>query len=131
MLVRLSIAAAFICALVTATPALAADPAGAWIFSCETPSGVRTMKADFKVDGDKITGTWDNAPVQGSIADGKLDLSFPYTPHETNSQGTLQLKGQLERRHDRRHMGVRHLQRQLQGVASASRGRERWLEDHR
>ncbi len=96
MLVRLSIAAAIVSALVTATPALAADPGGAWIFSCETPSGVRTMKADLKVDGDKVTGTWDNAPVQGSITDGKLDLSFPYTPHEANAQGTLQLKGQLD-----------------------------------
>jgi len=96
MLVRLSIAAAAVCALLTATPALAADPAGAWIFTCDTPSGVRTFTADLKVAGDKVTGTWDNAPVQGTLTDGKLDLSFPYTPHETSTQGTLQLKGQLD-----------------------------------
>jgi hypothetical protein len=95
MLVRLSIAAA-VCALMTATPVLAADAAGAWIFTCDTPSGVRTFTADFKVDGDKVSGTWDKAPVQGTLTEGKLDLSFPYTPQETSTQGTLQLKGQLE-----------------------------------
>jgi hypothetical protein len=74
----------------------AAGIAGKWEVALETAGGPRAAVADFKVDGEKVTGTWDTTEVQGTFKDGALNLSFPYASAEGGMTGTLTLKGQLE-----------------------------------
>lgn len=75
--------------------AAADDVSGTWAFVLNTEGGDRNSNATFKVDGKTVTGTWgDKTEVQGTFADGDLDLSFPFNSDEAGS-GTLALKGKL------------------------------------
>ena len=47
------------------------------------------------MDGSKVTGTFGSTPVQGTFADGKLDLKFPFDSEEVG-KGTLVFKGKLD-----------------------------------
>ena len=71
------------------------DITGKWHFVFQTEGGVREFDADFKVDGDKVTGKWgESADVKGTYADGKLSLEFPVTSEEVGA-GTLKIDGEL------------------------------------
>jgi hypothetical protein len=74
----------------------AADVAGKWQFVLQTDGGQREVMADFKVDGEKVTGTWGSTEVQGTFKDGKLELSFPFVSTEGGISATIVIKGQLE-----------------------------------
>jgi hypothetical protein len=69
---------------------------GKWEIALETAGGPRAAVADFKVDGEKVSGTWDTTDVQGTFKDGALNLSFPYSSAEGGMTGPLTIKGQLE-----------------------------------
>jgi hypothetical protein len=77
-------------------PLRAADIVGKWQFALQTDGGPREAVADFKLDGEKVTGTWDTTELQGTFKDGALNLSFPYTSAEGGMTGTLTVKGQLD-----------------------------------
>ena len=70
------------------------DVSGKWHFVLQTEGGEREREATFQQDGQKVTGKWDDADVQGTFDDGKLDLAFPITTEESG-KGTLKIKGQL------------------------------------
>ena len=74
----------------------AAGIAGKWHFALETDGGPREAAADFKLDGEKVTGTWDTTDVQGTFKDGMLTLAFPFSSPEGGITGTLTVTGQLE-----------------------------------
>jgi alpha-L-rhamnosidase len=69
---------------------------GKWNFLIHTPVGDREATADFGQNGNKITGIFGSAEVEGTIADGKWDISFPFTYAEAGMTGTLNFKGTLE-----------------------------------
>ncbi|MFL6352226.1 MAG: hypothetical protein ACJ74Z_10300 [Bryobacteraceae bacterium] len=90
-------AAAAMACLALAIPVSAstqADISGKWHFVLQTEGGEREKEATFQQAGDKVTGKWDDADVQGTFDDGKLDLEFPVTSEEAG-KGTLKLKGQV------------------------------------
>lgn len=68
---------------------------GKWHFVLETEGGDREIDAEFQQQAEKVTGTWDKAKVQGTFADGKLNLEFPIESEEAGP-GTLTIKGQLD-----------------------------------
>jgi hypothetical protein len=69
--------------------------AGNWHFVLQTEGGERTANPNFQLDGDQVTGKWDNADVKGTFKDGKLDLAFPINSDEAGP-GTLKIKGELK-----------------------------------
>jgi hypothetical protein len=81
--------------LIPKSEAQTSNISGKWHFVLETEGGDREIDADFQQQADKVTGTWDKAKVQGTFADGKLNLEFPIESEEAGP-GTLTLKGQLE-----------------------------------
>lgn len=82
--------------LVCSGMARAGDVTGKWKFTLETPSGDRQMEAEFKQDGDSVSGTWGATKINAKIADGKFEFSFPFTPEETGQEGTLKIKLQVD-----------------------------------
>ncbi len=73
-----------------------ADVSGTWAFAIDTPGGERTITAVMKQDGDKITGTWADQPLQGTFKGETLDLSFPFTSAESGQKETLTVTGRLD-----------------------------------
>lgn len=67
--------------------------AGKWHFVFQTDDGERNFDATFQQDGDKVTGKWMDADVQGTFADGKLNLEFQFNSEV--GPGTLKMTGQL------------------------------------
>src|SRR5262245_37486430 len=72
----------------------AADVTGRWQFVMDTQGGDRTARATFAVEGKTVTGTWETTKVQGTFADGVLELSFPFESPEAGA-GTLGIKAKL------------------------------------
>lgn len=72
----------------------AGDVTGSWQFVMDTQGGDRTARATLKVDGKAVTGTWETTKVQGTFADGLLELSFPLESPEAGA-GTLGIKAKL------------------------------------
>jgi hypothetical protein len=70
-----------------------AGVSGKWHFVFQTDDGERNFDATFQQDGDKVTGKWGDADVQGTFADGKLNLEFPFNSEV--GPGTLKMNGQL------------------------------------
>jgi hypothetical protein len=70
--------------------------AGKWQVALETDGGPRQAVADFKVEGEKVTGTWDTTDVQGTFKDGTLSLAFPFSSAEGGINATLTITGKLE-----------------------------------
>jgi hypothetical protein len=74
----------------------AADISGKWHFVFNTEGGEREESPTFQQEGDRVTGKWGKADVQGTFKDGQLDLSFPFTSEEAGTSGTLKVKGNLD-----------------------------------
>jgi hypothetical protein len=70
-----------------------AEISGKWHFVLQTEGGDREREATFQQQGNKVTGKWDDADVQGTFDDGKLDLEFPVMTEEVG-KGTLKIKGE-------------------------------------
>jgi len=75
--------------------AASSDITGKWHFVFQTEGGDRENDADFKLQGDQVTGKWNSADVKGTFKDGDLNLAFPYTSDEAGMTATLKLKGKL------------------------------------
>jgi hypothetical protein len=76
----------------------ASDPiTGKWTFVFDTEGGPREFAADLKLDGDKVSGKFENAEVKGTFKDQKIDLAFPYESEEANMTDTLKITGKLEK----------------------------------
>lgn len=89
------ICSALVFPLYSGTQAAADDVSGAWAFVLNTDGGDRNANATFKVEGKTVTGKWgETAEVQGTFADGVLDLSFPFESSEAGS-GTLAINAKL------------------------------------
>jgi hypothetical protein len=97
----------------------AQDLAGKWHFVLDTEGGDREVDANFQLNGQNVSGTWDKTPVSGTFSDGQLDLSFAITAHETGEQGTLKLTGKL---HDDQLTGNWHFS-EYQGTFKATRSK--------
>jgi len=68
---------------------------GKWHFVFQTEGGPREFDAVFQLDGDKVTGKWDNKDdVKGTFSGGKLSLAFPVNSDEAGP-GTLKVDGDL------------------------------------
>jgi hypothetical protein len=92
---RWAMAVAAMACLAALSPVLAAskaDLSGKWHFVLQTEGGDREREATFQQQGSKVTGKWDDADVQGTFDDGKLDLEFPVTTEEVG-KGTLKIRG--------------------------------------
>lgn len=62
----------FACLLAAAGLLLAADVSGKWTASFETQIGVQNYTYEFKVDGEKLTGTAKSQFGEGQIAEGAV-----------------------------------------------------------
>ena len=80
----------------SAAPSQSGDISGKWQFVFNTEGGDRESTADFKLDGDQVTGKWNAADVKGTFKDGDLDLAFPYNSEEAGMTATLKMKGKLK-----------------------------------
>src|SRR6266496_4104588 len=80
-----------------ALTAWAADIAGTWKASVDTPNGAMESTFDFKVDGSKLMGTVTSAQMAASpISDGKVDgdkLSFVVKRNGPNGELVINYKG--------------------------------------
>ena len=71
---------------------------GLWNAGMNTPGGIRPFDLDFKVDGEKLTGTVKRAsgdvPLTGTIKGN--DISFTYTVNYNGNALTLAMTGKVD-----------------------------------
>ncbi|HTP30791.1 MAG TPA: hypothetical protein VMJ75_01380 [Candidatus Acidoferrales bacterium] len=82
--------------LALALTASAADVAGSWKASLETPNGTIENTFVFKVDAGKLTGTVTGQMGEAPISDGKVDgdnVSFTVKRDTPNGEFVLNYKG--------------------------------------
>lgn len=86
------------CILAAAALLFAADVSGKWTASFETQIGVQNYTYEFKVDGEKLTGTAKSQFGQGAIAEGTVkgdqisfveNLDFQGQPIKISYTGTI------------------------------------------
>ena len=79
--------------------ASASDPiTGKWTLVFDTEGGPREYTADFKLDGDKVSGRFaEKADVKGTFKDQKIDLAFPFHSDEAGMTDTLTITGKLDK----------------------------------
>jgi hypothetical protein len=85
---------------VLAVPVFAADISGKWKSSMQTPNGqTRESTFNFKVDGDKLTGTLEGPRGSTEISDGKIDgenISFVVVRSFQGNEMKIIYKGKIE-----------------------------------
>ena len=77
----------------------AADVAGTWKASIETPNGTIEATFVFKVDGSKLTGTSSSPMGESPISDGKVDgddVSFNIVRSRDGQEFKLAYKGKVK-----------------------------------
>lgn len=78
---------------------LAADVAGKWVAEMTSPDGQKRQSTfDFKVDGDKLSGTVANARGETKIEDGTVkgdDISFSVTRNFGGNEVKMKYKGKV------------------------------------
>lgn len=77
----------------------AADVAGTWKASVETPNGTFESTFVFKVDGNKLTGTVTGRMGEAAITDGKVDgddVSFNVVRDRDGQEFKLAYKGKVK-----------------------------------
>ena len=96
MKTNLSTLIAVLCILCLTFPvaAAAADVTGKWDFVLDTQGGERRAAADFRLDGETVSGKWGEADAKGTYTDGKLELSFPLNSEV--GPGILKISGKVE-----------------------------------
>ena len=89
---------AVLCIVCLTIPVAAAadDVTGKWSFVLDTQDGERRAAAEFRLDGETVSGRWAEADAKGTYADGKLELSFPLNSEV--GPGTLKISGRVEGR---------------------------------
>ncbi len=80
----------------TPAPAPVNGIVGKWHFVYQTDGGDRDLNADFKLDGEQVSGKFDSDEVKGTFKDGNLDLAFPHHSDEAGITATLKMKGTLK-----------------------------------
>jgi len=76
-MIRLGIRIALLAGIVAGVRlAAAADVSGNWIATIPAQRGPQYAHVSFTDDGGKITGTWDELKIAGTITDDKLDLAL-------------------------------------------------------
>ncbi len=80
----------------TAAPAPASGIAGKWHFVFETGGGDRDIDADFKLQGEQVSGKFGADDAKGTFKAGTLDLAFPHNSEEAGMTATLKVKGTLK-----------------------------------
>jgi hypothetical protein len=82
-----------------AMTASAADVAGTWKASIETPNGSFESTFVFKVDAGKVTGTVNSGPMgEAAISEGKLegeDISFAIVQTYNGNEFKISYKGKV------------------------------------
>jgi hypothetical protein len=81
-----------------ALAASAADVAGTWKASMETPNGKMESTFVLKVDGAKLTGTVASQMGEAAITDGKVDgdsLAFAVKRDTPNGEFVINYKGKV------------------------------------
>jgi hypothetical protein len=77
----------------------AADVAGTWKASVETPNGTFESTFTFKVDGNKLTGTVASPMGEAPISDGKVDgddVTFSVVRSRDGQEFKLAYKGKVK-----------------------------------
>ena len=69
---------------------------GKWHFTYQTDGGDRENDANFNVEGERVSGKYAGADVQGTFKNGVLDLAFPFNSDEAGQSATLKMKGTLK-----------------------------------
>src|SRR5690242_3388874 len=85
--------------MVFALTLCAADVAGTWKASVETPNGTFESTFVFKVDGGKLTGTVSSPMGEAPISDGKVDgddVSFNIVRSRDGQEFKLAYKGKVK-----------------------------------
>ncbi len=91
-IVRAFVVSVVLSALAATAPA--GDISGKWLFTFDTPGGVRgPVPYEFVVDGDKVTATSEGATLTGTFRDGKLDLSGDLYSEEAGYKAKFVLSG--------------------------------------
>ncbi len=87
------------CALAMALPALAADAAGKWEATIESPRGEMTYTFDLQADGETLTGSVANEMMgETEIQDGKIDgdnVSFKQVMQRGDRSMTFVYSGKI------------------------------------
>lgn len=81
-----------------ALTASAADVAGTWKASFETPNGTSESTFTFKVDGDKLTGNVSSQMGEAPISEGKVDgdnISFAISREFNGQQFKITYTGKV------------------------------------
>lgn len=73
------------------------DPlTGKWSMVMETPGGERRAVPVFAVEGETVTGKWDQSEVKGTFKDGQLELEFPLESGEAGYKANFKVSAKLE-----------------------------------
>jgi len=86
-------------AMVCCLSLCAADVAGTWKASVETPNGTFESTFVFKVDGNKLSGTVSSRMGDAPISDGKVDgddVSFVVVRNRDGQEFKLTYKGKIK-----------------------------------
>jgi hypothetical protein len=94
---HLALALCLVAASTGTLPAQVDGIAGKWSFVLRTTDISVDFAAELQADGEKVTGTFGEASVEGTFKEGNLALSFPFLSPETGVTDTLNIMGRLER----------------------------------